>query len=130
MSDIHLVSTDPQLTICGLPVTQTTSTSPWHDAVSCQICLTVIGVARRVPPALPPPDGWTDCTDDQDLPAKTPYWVTDRSGVTATAWTEGVELGDSGLHEDLDGLEGDALKILAAVAASRRFKAERERQGS
>jgi hypothetical protein len=70
---------------------------------------------------LPEPDGWADAVGDNGEDARTPYWETWRGAYTA--WTDGVE-DAAGLNEDLECLRIDALKMLAAVAACERYRAE------
>lgn len=72
---------------------------------------------------LPDPDGWTNTVGDDGENSRTPYWTTRRG--TVTAWTDGVD-DDWGLNEEISGLRVDALKMLAAIAACERYRAERE----
>lgn len=70
---------------------------------------------------LPGPDGWVDAVDSNGEDARTPCWRTS----WGTAWIEGVETPVWELREDLDAIRSDALKMLAAVAACERFRAQR-----
>jgi hypothetical protein len=89
------------------------SMNPWVDELE----VTGPGWSELLVAELPEPDGWAA--------TRTPYWETGRD--TYTAWTDGVEDAD-GLNEgtDLEWLRAEALKMLAAVAACERYRAERE----
>lgn len=85
--------------------------------------LKAVGGAGLTVVALPEPDSWTECVGKDGKDARTPYWRTSW-GESVTAWIEGVEVPIWALSEDLEAIESDALKILAAVAACRRFRDE------
>ena len=74
---------------------------------------------------LPELDNWIACDGDDGEDARTPTWRTSW-GESVTAWIEGIETPVWELTENLDAIRADALKMLAAVAACERFRAERE----
>jgi len=100
---------------------------PWFliDPVNFMISWVPIDVVKQAGwqelfvAQLPAPDRFIECEGDDNQPATTPQW--ERSGLTVTAWTEGIEINDCGLTEQLDEAYGQSLAILAAVVTSRRF---------
>jgi hypothetical protein len=75
---------------------------------------------------LPEPDGSVNAVGSDGEDTTTPYWKTSW-GESVTAWIDGVETPVWELQEDLDVIRSDALKMLAAVAACERYRAEREK---
>lgn len=79
---------------------------------------------QEVKLTLPAATGWADAADEDDGDTVTPYWETFGYG-TLTAWTGAVDV-DGDYREDLDEMETEALAMLAAVTAAKRYRAERE----
>jgi hypothetical protein len=71
---------------------------------------------------LPSPDGHLDCIGNDDEDSHTPYWTS--SSTTVTSWSEGVEINDDGLFENLDDVRETALKMLAAIRSTEQFRRE------
>jgi len=74
---------------------------------------------------LPEPDGWTNEVGDKGQDVVTPYWQPGY-GSPITARIDGVETEEIGLEPEVEQLRSDALKMLAAVAACERYRAEQE----
>lgn len=87
--------------------------------------LDAIRAAGLVVVELPEPDGWAGVVGDDGEDTRTPYWRTSWNE-SVTAWIEGVETPVWSLREDLDEIRADALKMLAAVAACERYRAEQQ----
>lgn len=75
---------------------------------------------------LPKPDDEISTPDRKGADVNTPTWKLS-FGESVTAWIEGVETPVWELREeDLSNVRSDALKMLAAVAACERYRAEQK----